>query len=47
LSELLQRWSSLDDHARRKIATTILPSAATATDEEMRAQLEQLAGGTQ
>jgi len=44
LSELLQRWSTLDDAARRKIAATILPTAdaATATDEELRTQLERL-----
>jgi uncharacterized RDD family membrane protein YckC len=44
LSELLQRWSTLDDTARRKIAATILPDtdAATATDEELRTQLERL-----
>jgi hypothetical protein len=45
LSELLQRWSALDDTARRKIAATILPDAATATDEELRAQLESLTRG--
>jgi len=44
LSELLQRWSTLDDAARRKIAATILPKADadTATDEELRTQLERL-----
>ena len=44
LSELLQRWSTLDDAARRKIAATILPEtdAATATAEELRTQLERL-----
>jgi len=44
LSELLQRWSTLDDGARRKIAATILPKADadTATDEELRTQLERL-----
>jgi uncharacterized RDD family membrane protein YckC len=46
LSELLQRWSALDDTARRKLAATILPDAATATDEELRAQLESLTRGT-
>jgi hypothetical protein len=47
LSELLQRWSALDDAARRKIAATILPNATTATDEALRAQLESLARGSQ
>lgn len=42
LSELLQRWSALDDTARRKLAATILPEAATATDDELRIQLESL-----
>jgi uncharacterized RDD family membrane protein YckC len=46
LSELLQRWSALDDTARRRIAATILPGAATATDEKLRTQLESLTRGT-
>lgn len=45
LSELLQRWSTLDDTARRKIAAAILPDtdAHSATDDELRTQLERLA----
>jgi uncharacterized RDD family membrane protein YckC len=46
LSELLQRWSALDATARRKIAAMILPDAATATDDELRIQLENLMRGT-
>lgn len=43
LSELLQRWSTLDSQARRKIAATILPDRPADTDEELRLQLENLA----
>jgi hypothetical protein len=46
LSELLQRWSALDDTARRRIAAMILPESATATDDELRIQLENLMRGT-
>jgi uncharacterized RDD family membrane protein YckC len=42
VSELLQRWSTLDDTARRKIAASIIPNAHTATDDELRTQLERL-----
>jgi uncharacterized RDD family membrane protein YckC len=42
LSELLQRWSTLDSDARRRIASALLPAPA-ASDEELRMQLEQLA----
>lgn len=44
LSELLQRWSTLDEAARRKIAATILPDTDTggATDAELRTRLERL-----
>ena len=44
LHELLQRWAILDGAARRRIAQTILADAAAATDEELRMQLESLAG---
>lgn len=46
LSELVQRWPVLDDAARRKLAVTILPSTTSATDEELRTQLEILSRGT-
>lgn len=42
LSELLQRWPTLDDSARRRLAATILPHAAAATQSELRLQLESL-----
>jgi uncharacterized RDD family membrane protein YckC len=42
LSELLQRWWTLDSQARRKIAATILKDAAAETDEDLRLQLESL-----
>jgi uncharacterized RDD family membrane protein YckC len=44
LSELLQRWSTLDSDARRRIAQTILTEAPAADDEDLRAQLATLAG---
>jgi uncharacterized RDD family membrane protein YckC len=44
LNELLQRWATLDSAARRRIAQTILTDAAAATDDELRMQLESLAG---
>jgi uncharacterized RDD family membrane protein YckC len=44
LSELLQRWATLDSAARRRIAQAILTDAAAATDEDLRMQLESLAG---
>lgn len=44
LSELLQRWSTLDSGARRRIAQTILTDAPAATDEDLRLQLATLAG---
>jgi uncharacterized RDD family membrane protein YckC len=42
LSELLQRWPTLDGTARRRIAATILTEAPASDDEELRAQLENL-----
>ncbi len=45
LSELLQRWATLDSAARRRIAQSILTEEAAATDEGLRMQLEALAGG--
>ena len=43
LGELLQRWTTLDSTARRRIAQTILTDAAAGTDEDLRMQLESLA----
>jgi uncharacterized RDD family membrane protein YckC len=45
LSELLQRWETLDSTARRRIAKSILPNPAPETDAELRLQLERLAAG--
>jgi len=42
LSELLQRWSTLDSRARRKIAATVLKDRPAETDEDLRVQLETL-----
>jgi hypothetical protein len=48
LSELLQRWWSLDSTARRKIASSLLKDTPAAADEDLRRQLEILATrGTQ
>ena len=48
LSELLQRWGSLDSDARRRIAASLLKDIPAATDEDLRRQLEILATrGTQ
>ena len=43
LSELLQRWSTLDSAARRKLAASLLKNDPTASDEDLRLQLESLA----
>jgi len=44
VSELLQRWETLDDAARRRMAQTILADT-TADDAILRTKLESLAGG--
>jgi hypothetical protein len=42
LSDLLQRWPTLDSDARRRIARTILQDPPATTDEELRMQLQSL-----
>jgi uncharacterized RDD family membrane protein YckC len=42
LSELLQRWATLDSAARRRIAQTILTDPAAEADADLRMQLESL-----
>jgi uncharacterized RDD family membrane protein YckC len=44
VSELLQRWETLDNGARRRMAQTILADT-TADDAILRTRLESLAGG--
>jgi uncharacterized RDD family membrane protein YckC len=43
LSELLQRWATLDSAARRKIAQALLADTVEQSDEDLRTRLEHLA----
>lgn len=45
VSELLQRWESLDGGARRRLAHAILGDSTTEDDPTLRARLENLAAG--
>jgi uncharacterized RDD family membrane protein YckC len=45
VSELLQRWDTLDEPARHRIARTILADSATDDDATLRARLQSLSDG--